>query len=56
MFNHFDWLAPIYEQVIPPPNPERLQTLLNLPAAGRLLDAGAAPGGWHHSYGRWLRA
>lgn len=44
MPDHFNLLAPIYERVIPPPDPERLKSLLQLPAPGRLLDAGGGTG------------
>lgn len=40
MFDHFAILAPYYDRVIGPPNPERLRSLLRLPVAGRMLDAG----------------
>lgn len=41
---HFDLLAPIYERVIPPPEPDRLAELLRLPINGWLLDAGGGTG------------
>jgi ubiquinone/menaquinone biosynthesis C-methylase UbiE len=41
---HFDWLAPIYDRLAPPPDTARLRELLRLPAAGRLLDAGGGTG------------
>jgi ubiquinone/menaquinone biosynthesis C-methylase UbiE len=44
MIDHFDWLAPVYEKLIPPPDPERLRELLRLPAEGYLLDAGGGTG------------
>ena len=44
MFDHFGQLAPFYERVIPAPDVSRLSELLNLPAAGRLLDAGGGTG------------
>jgi ubiquinone/menaquinone biosynthesis C-methylase UbiE len=44
MLDHFDLLAPLYDWVIGPPNPARLQTLLDLPTPGRLLDAGGGTG------------
>jgi demethylmenaquinone methyltransferase/2-methoxy-6-polyprenyl-1,4-benzoquinol methylase len=44
MLDHFGFLAPYYDRVIGPPNPARLQELLRLPAAGRLLDAGGGTG------------
>lgn len=44
MLDHFDLLAPLYDRVIGPPDPARLQTLLDLPTPGRLLDAGGGTG------------
>jgi len=44
MFDHFDWLAPLYDRVIGPADPARWQKLLRLPTAGRLLDAGGGTG------------
>ncbi len=44
MLDHFGFLAPFYDRVIGPPDPARLQELLRLPVAGRLLDAGGGTG------------
>ena len=44
MIDHFGFLAPFYERAIPPPDPEQLQRLLQLPVPGRLLDAGGGTG------------
>jgi demethylmenaquinone methyltransferase/2-methoxy-6-polyprenyl-1,4-benzoquinol methylase len=44
MIDHFGLLAPFYERFIPPPDPAQLQTLLNLPTNGWLLDAGGGTG------------
>ena len=44
MIDHFDFLAPIYDRVIGPPDPARLRDLLGLPAPGWLLDAGGGTG------------
>lgn len=44
MLDHFDLLAPLYDRVIGPPDPGRLRALLDLPTAGRLLDAGGGTG------------
>jgi ubiquinone/menaquinone biosynthesis C-methylase UbiE len=44
MIDHFGFLAPIYDRVIPPPDLARLRERLRLPAAGRLLDAGGGTG------------
>ena len=42
--HHFDWLAPLYDRLIRPPDDDRLGELLGLPIAGRLLDAGGGTG------------
>lgn len=42
--DHFDFLAPIYDMVIPPPDPGRLRELLRLPIEGRMLEAGGGTG------------
>jgi demethylmenaquinone methyltransferase/2-methoxy-6-polyprenyl-1,4-benzoquinol methylase len=44
MFDHFGILAPFYERFIPAPDVSRLSELLELPATGRLLDAGGGTG------------
>jgi demethylmenaquinone methyltransferase/2-methoxy-6-polyprenyl-1,4-benzoquinol methylase len=44
MFDHFGLLAPIYDLVIPPPDPVRLRRLLRLPTRGRVLEAGGGTG------------
>jgi ubiquinone/menaquinone biosynthesis C-methylase UbiE len=44
MIDHFGLLAPLYDLLIPPPNPAALRSHLCLPAAGRLLDAGGGTG------------
>mgnify|MGYP001035257193 CR=1 FL=1 len=44
MIDHFDFLAPIYDRVIPPPDPGRLRDLLRLPTPGRVLEAGGGTG------------
>jgi len=41
---HFDFLAPLYERVIRPPDAARLISLLDLPASGWMLDAGGGTG------------
>ncbi|MFN2128866.1 MAG: class I SAM-dependent methyltransferase [Anaerolineales bacterium] len=42
--NHFDILAPFYDKVIKPANITKIETLLNLPISGTLLDAGGGTG------------
>jgi len=44
MIDHFGFLAPFYDRVISPPDVGRLSGLLDLPLAGRLLDAGGGTG------------
>jgi SAM-dependent methyltransferase len=44
MVDHFGILAPVYEWVIGPPDPDEWRELLRLPARGRLLDAGGGTG------------
>lgn len=43
-FDHFDFLAPIYDRVIKPKPPEKLWEVADLPTKGRLLDAGGGTG------------
>lgn len=44
MFDHFGFLAPIYERFIKPVSPEILASLLELPVDGTLLDIGGGTG------------
>ena len=44
MFDHFDLLAPVYERLIPPPDPDVLRTLLGLSPEHALLDAAGGTG------------
>ncbi len=44
MLDHFGFFAPFYDRVFGPPDPARLISLLRLPVAGRLLDAGGGTG------------
>jgi ubiquinone/menaquinone biosynthesis C-methylase UbiE len=44
VIDHFGFLAPFYDHVIPPPDLARLRGRLRLPMAGRLLDAGGGTG------------
>ncbi len=41
---HFDFLAPIFDRVIAPPEAASLRERLRLPTAGRLLDVGGGTG------------
>ncbi len=42
--DHFGLLAPFYERLIKPKNPQMLSELLGLPMKGSLLDAGGGTG------------
>jgi demethylmenaquinone methyltransferase/2-methoxy-6-polyprenyl-1,4-benzoquinol methylase len=44
LFDHFNFLAPLYEIFIPPKYPEELCALVGLPVSGALLDAGGGTG------------
>lgn len=44
MIDHFRLLAPLYDRIIKPPDPGRLQQHLRLPTGGALLDAGGGTG------------
>ena len=44
IFDHFDFLAPLYDTFIPAQDPEDLWRLAALPADGALLDAGGGTG------------
>ena len=41
---HFDFLAPVYDRVVAPPEAAPLRQRLRLPTAGRLLDVGGGTG------------
>jgi ubiquinone/menaquinone biosynthesis C-methylase UbiE len=49
-FNHFDFLAPVYDRYIKPSDPSRLRSLLELPVSGTLLDAGGGTGRVSHQF------
>jgi len=44
IFDHFDFLAPFYENFIKPKDPQEMWTLADLPVSGALLDAGGGTG------------
>lgn len=44
LFDHFDFIAPLYETFIPPKDPQEMWRLADLPASGALLDAGGGTG------------
>lgn len=44
LFDHFDFLAPIYERFIHSKYPEEIGALIGLPVSGALLDAGGGTG------------
>jgi ubiquinone/menaquinone biosynthesis C-methylase UbiE len=41
---HFDFLAPLYDRIISPSDPQQMKALLDLPARGWMLDAGGGTG------------
>jgi ubiquinone/menaquinone biosynthesis C-methylase UbiE len=43
-FNHFDFLAPIYDRFIKPKDPVKLRALLDIPDSSNLLDVGGGTG------------
>ena len=43
-FDHFDFLAPLYERFIRPKDPQEMWALVDLPVSGALLDAGGGTG------------
>ena len=44
MFDHFRFVAPIYDRLFASQQPDRLRSLLDLPVAGWVLDAGGGTG------------
>lgn len=44
MFDHFRFIAPLYDRFFAPPDPARLLETLGLPTTGRLLDIGGGTG------------
>jgi demethylmenaquinone methyltransferase/2-methoxy-6-polyprenyl-1,4-benzoquinol methylase len=48
-FNHFDFLAPLYDRIIKPADPGKISRLIGLPIRGSLLDVGGGTG--RTSYG-----
>lgn len=44
IFDHFDFLAPMYETFIRPKDPQELWEYADLPVSGALLDAGGGTG------------
>jgi demethylmenaquinone methyltransferase/2-methoxy-6-polyprenyl-1,4-benzoquinol methylase len=44
LLDHFDILAPYYDQLLRAPAPERLIQLIDLPVSGTLLDVGGGTG------------
>ncbi len=51
LFDHFDFLAPLYETFIPPKDPQDLWRRVGLPIAGRgCCMRGAVPAAWRSSW------
>ena len=44
MFDHFNFLAPIYDRVIQPKTPEKMISLMDLSASLNILDVGGGTG------------
>jgi ubiquinone/menaquinone biosynthesis C-methylase UbiE len=44
LLGHFDFLAPLYDTVIAPKDPQEMSALVGLPVSGALLDAGGGTG------------
>jgi len=43
-FDHFNLIAPLYDRVIKPSDPEMMRKLAGLPVEGKLLDVGGGTG------------
>jgi len=43
-FNHFDFVAPLFDRFIKPTDPIKMKTLADLPVNGNLLDVGGGTG------------
>jgi len=43
-FDHFDFIAPLYDRLIKPTDPARISSLAGLPVLGNLLDVGGGTG------------
>ena len=54
-FNHFDFLAPVYERFIKPIDPNRLSSIAGLPVTGQLLDAGGGTGRISYALRQWVK-
>lgn len=44
MFDHFRYLAPIYDRLMGPPDADQLAGIMKLPVPGRILDSGGGTG------------
>src|SRR5512139_2508595 len=44
MFDHFGFLAPFYDKLIQPKDPQEIREFGHLPTSGSLLDAGGGTG------------
>ena len=54
-FDHFDFLAPIYDRLIKPSDPARLRLLASLPVDGNLLDVGGGTGRMTYLLKDWVK-
>jgi ubiquinone/menaquinone biosynthesis C-methylase UbiE len=53
-FNHFDFLAPLYDRFIQPSDPKRMRSLARLPVIGNLLDVGGGTGRISYNLIDWV--
>ena len=53
-FNHFDFLAPLYDRLIKPPDGSKVRSLAGLPIRGLLLDVGGGTGSTSFMLKNWV--
>jgi len=54
ILDHFTLIAPWYDRVIKPPDPDRMRKLAGLPVEGRLLDVGGGTGRISYALSKWV--
>lgn len=54
LIDHFTLIAPYYDRVMKPPDPERMRKLAGLPTDGRLLDLGGGTGLISYPLRNWV--